>query len=141
MTGIFDSFKKNRAVYSEDYIKPDNPDANYNYTYGKRIYEERFGNLVGSQISEISKNIVKIFPQSEVGDPTDVSRWIGNMGNWYQHIDEQCEQFIKNERKVIPSKELISDEEFRGFFIEYLEEYNLYTNKPTRLIELNKTSP
>ena len=49
---------------------------------------------------------------------------------------------LKSGESVIADiKELISDEEFRGFFIEYLEEYNLYTNKPTRLIELNKTSP
>lgn len=142
--------------YQEELIKTDKE----NYYYGKKLYENKFGELVGTPLRDVIKNLSELYEYQYLENEDYngiVQLVIRSMGMEYKrwnlwfyggkHMvstnegkekveEEGYEMYFR--RKVCKSREIISDKDLIDFHTNYTYEIHLLTQKETRLAEVNK---
>lgn len=153
------------GIYSETNIKEffdDNSlmdNVEENYYYGKKIYEEKFGEINDTPLSDVIKNLNDLYltdyyKGDEIPYDFRVKNFIYRMGESYKRwnvnyyggkniistndgmkevIEEGYEKYFRKE--ICKSKEQITDDELIEYHMSYIDNPS---EKETRIIEINK---
>lgn len=115
------------------------------YQIGKDMYERKFGELEGAELSAIRSNLVQVYRDKNFKEKEDKDLDPSDIGNVITHLGKNawltfnCWTHFKKSYRIqfgIPDK-IIDSEKLKDFFSEYSAEENPYTKKPTKLIVLN----
>ena len=131
-----------------------------NYYYGKKVYEEKYGELVGSSLKDVIRNLNEMY-LTEYYEDDDykeiVKDNIGRMGEHYKDwnlwfyggkhmvsttndgeevVEEGYEKSFR--RKICKSKEIITDDELIDFNSTYYNNLTLRYNKLEKVTELKR---
>jgi hypothetical protein len=162
MVGIFKKKSRVKRIYSEenayflniditdfyDYRTGEHKNLSYQQAYqiGKKLYERKFGPLVGSDLSTIMSNLMSVYSDETLEeknedeiDRSDIGNVITFLGKnaWVSH---QCWEFFKSayrEKFGVP-EQIVSEEKLRKFFKDYSYEDQLSAKNLYKLTALNE---
>ncbi len=132
------------------------------YQYGKKIYEKKFKQLIGSPLKEIVKNLEMEYDLTNylqkgesinIGNVQFIIMWIGERhrewdlefyGGQYKGIDKGSvvefneEGYINKFRNTIcKSLDIITKNDLKEFYQNYTHDWNLLSYRDTRLPEVS----
>ena len=139
---------KPKGVYTEQWSEVSGYDKKA-YEYAKKVYENKFGKIINSPLSDIIKNLNEIyftsidyfyFPDG-VPDTEDycltIENYLTNMGKQHLTSDDFWKEWYSDKGKYIP-KNLISLDEQKEFCSNYTDDLHCYNNSQTRYREIVK---
>ena len=162
MIGIFKKKSKTKRIYSEenayflniditdfyDYRTGEHKNLSYQEAYqiGKKLYENKFGKLIGSELSTIMTNLMSVYSDKTLEEKNEEEIERSDIGNvitflgknaWVSH---QCWEYFKSayrEKFGVPEK-VVSEEELRNFFKDYSYEDHISAKNLYKLEALNE---
>jgi hypothetical protein len=162
MIGIFKKRSKSKKIYSEEnayFLDIDITDfydartgekisLSYQKAYqiGKKLYENKFGKLVGDELLKIKSNLLQVYSDKtleaksdEELDQSDIGNVVTYLGknSWLTHQSWKYFENTYREKFGVP-EEIVSEDKLKNFFSEYTYDDKQLSKSSSSLTSLSE---